>query len=190
MNLVHMMPESVVPLANAIIANTARDYMQAIVRNNSEEQKNCESFFSSEWFDALCYGMDGNSLANNIRKKSEKFAAEVDKHQPQQWGSEEEADRCSFRCTFCGYPVTVEYASGAHVRGYQKDDRIVRHHCDKCLFEVLSEYGVGRILEPKCENCELCMNISGKLWCTKRHGLMRGADSCNMWSRKNEIGKQ
>ena len=152
--LVHMAPDSIVPLANAIIASAARDYMNAVAKQDAEEIMKNENFFSSDWFDELCWGLDGRSLAKDLKKKVLKYVKMVQQHQPGIWKCEAEEDLCSFTCPICRGKVNVFWFDNGESKRRRGDDKMVIHRCNGCMFEVKSVFGIGPAINHICYNCK------------------------------------
>lgn len=201
--LVHMNEASVVPLANAIVANAARDYMSAVVQDDARYILENERFFDSDWCDFLCGEIDSHNLAMNIKKKVRQYARKMDEHQPQQWyspkdNSEEakaEKDKCSFTCPICRGKVEIYFAKSRRkilrktlsgISYTDTDEKKVIYHCLNCHFEATSLFPIGRVKKHICYNCIHCTKKNEQYRCQmNRNKSVNYDEHCADWEYIN-----
>lgn len=120
-------------LSNAIVLQAVKDYTQAVYNNDTRMMVDCETFFRSDWCNALSC-IDCAGLAENLREKVQMFTLKATEAFDSGFISKsDKPEDGAFRCPICGGNVFVK----SKVLGYFRSKR-------------MSEYG----LQAKCSSCD------------------------------------
>lgn len=102
-------------LANAIVAQAAHDYAQAVVDADEHAQKHFLHFFHSEWFKTLT-SADPDYLLANVKRGGEEFKAEAEAYL-ERWATEIPKPVDAFKCPLCGFNVRARHTTFQRYHG-------------------------------------------------------------------------